>query len=194
MSGVSLPKPVTRIAPERPATSGRRVAAAAVDYGLVGVYIGLLTLAGASARAAGLLPEQLTTQSARWAAQLASIGLLTVPVTLWLAWWEAAPRGATPGKRLLGLHVVATDGRSVSLRRSLLRSVVKVALPWELAHTAVWRLLVWPGDPDDRTSLVLLLLANGIAVVYLAALFVGRGRSPYDRIAGTVVRDRLQQP
>ena len=194
MSGVSLPSPGSRIAPERPGTSWRRVAAAAVDYGLVGVYIGLLTLAGVSARAAGLVPDQLTTQPARWAAQLAAIGLLTMPVTLWLAWWEAAPRGATPGKRLLSLHVTTADGDSVSLGRSLLRSVLKVALPWELAHTAVWRLLVWPGDPQDRASLVLLLLANGIAVVYLVALFVGSGRTPYDRIAGTVVRDRLQQP
>jgi uncharacterized RDD family membrane protein YckC len=142
----------------------------------------------------GLLPEQLTTQPARWAAQLASIGLLTMPVTLWLAWWEAAPRGATPGKRLLGLHVAAANGGAVSRGRSLLRSVLKVALPWELAHTAVWRMLVWPGDPQDRASLVLLLLANGIGVVYLAALFVAGGRTPYDRIAGTVVRDPLQQP
>jgi uncharacterized RDD family membrane protein YckC len=170
------------------------VAAAAVDYGLVGVYIGLLTLARASARAAGLLPEQPSTQSGRWAAQLVAMGLLTAPVTLWLAGWEAAPRGATPGKRLLRLRVTTADGDFVALGRSLLRSVLKVALPWELAHTAVWRLLVWPGDPEDRVSLVLLLLANGIAVVYLAALFVGSGRTPYDRIAGTVVRDRLQQP
>ena len=194
MSGVSLPSPGSRIAPERPGASWRRVVAAAADYGLVGVYIGLLTLAGASARAASLLPEQLTTQPARWAAQLASIGLLTMPVTLWLAWWEAAPRGATPGKRLLGLHVAAANGGAVSLGRSLLRSALKVALPWELAHTAVWRMLVWPGDPQDRASLVLLVLANGIGVVYLAALFVGDGRTPYDRIAGTVVHDRLQQP
>ena len=170
------------------------MAAAGVDYGLVGVYIGLLSLAGASARAAGLLPDQLTTQPARWAAQLAAIGLLTAPVTLWLAWWEAAPHGATPGKRLLGLQVIVANGDLVSPRRSLLRSVLKVALPWELAHTAVWRLLVWLGDPQDRASLVLLLLANGIGVVYLATLFVGDGRTPYDRIAGTVVRDRLQQP
>ena len=60
--------------------------------------------------------------------------------------------------------------------------------------TAVWRLLVWLGDPQDRASLVLLLLANGIGVVYLAALFVAGGRPSYDRIAGTVVRDPLQQP
>jgi hypothetical protein len=90
--------------------------------------------------------------------------------------------------------VAAANGGAVALGRSLPRSVLKVALPWELAHTAVWRLLVWPGDPEDRASQVLLLLANGIAVVYLAALFVGSGRTPYDRIAGTVVRDPLQQP
>jgi uncharacterized RDD family membrane protein YckC len=190
---VSRPSPGSRIAPGRPGTSWRRVAAAAVDYGLVGVYIGLLTLVGASARATGLLPEQHTPHPARWAAQLVAFGLLTMPVTMWLAWWEAAPRGATPGKRLLGLHVAVANGGAVSLGRSLRRSGLKVALPWELAHTAVWRLLAWPGDPDDRVSLVLLLLANGIAVVYLAALFVGGGRTPYDRIAGTVVRvrDRL---
>jgi uncharacterized RDD family membrane protein YckC len=174
-------------ATEGPATAWRRVTAGAVDYGLVGVYVGLLAAAGLSARAAGLLPERLATQPARWAAQLLAIGVLTLPVTLWLAWWEAAPRGATPGKRLLGLRVAAAGGGDVSFGRSLLRSALKVALPWELAHTAVWRLLVWPGDPEDPVSLVLLLLANGVALVYLAALFVGRGRAPYDRAAGTAV-------
>jgi hypothetical protein len=38
----------------------------------------------------------ITTPGGRILAQLVVIAVLTVPVTLWFAWWEAAPRGARP--------------------------------------------------------------------------------------------------
>jgi hypothetical protein len=61
--------------------------------------------------------------------------VLTVPVTVWLAGWEASPGGATPGKRLLGLRVLTSSGDRPSWPRSLLRTALKFTLPWELAHT-----------------------------------------------------------
>jgi uncharacterized RDD family membrane protein YckC len=172
----------------RPGAGWRRLAAGAVDYGIVAVYIGLLAVAGALLRAAGLVPGDLTTPGGRVLGQLAAIAVLTLPVTLWFAWWEAAPRGATPGKRLLGLRVGRLDGGGLSWSRSLLRSSVKIALPWELAHTGVWNSLAWPG-PDAPVNAVLFTAANGLLVLYLAMVLLGAHRPPYDRLAGTVVEE-----
>ena len=79
----------------RPAAGWRRLGAGGVDYGVVAVYIGLLALVGALGRAAGLLPARIATPGGRILGQLAAIAVLTVPVTLWFAFWEAGPRGAT---------------------------------------------------------------------------------------------------
>jgi uncharacterized RDD family membrane protein YckC len=174
----------------QPAAPGwRRVAAFGADYAIVAVYLGMLTLAGGLGRAAGLLPGHVTTAGGRIVSQLVTVAVLTVPVTLWFAWWEAAPRGATPGKRLLGLRVSRLDGTGLPWRGSLLRSLVKIALPWELAHTGVWNSLAWPG-PQAPVNIVLFTLANGLLALYLIALFVGARRPLYDHLAGTVVRLR----
>lgn len=137
----------------------------------------MLFLVGVLGRAADLLPSRVTTPSARSIGQLAVIAVLTVPVTLWFAWWEAAPRGATPGKRLLGLRVSRLDGGALSWPRSLLRSAVRIAVPWELAHTGVWNSLVWLG-PEGPVNLVLFAVANGLLVLNLVLLFVGARRPP----------------
>src|SRR4030095_1411796 len=81
------------------------------------------------------------------------------------AWWEAAPRGATPGKRLLGFRVSRLDGGGLSGSGSTLRSAVKIAVPWEVAHTAVWNSLVWPG-PDAPVNALLFTVANGLLLLY----------------------------
>jgi uncharacterized RDD family membrane protein YckC len=143
----------------RPSPGWRRLAAGAVDYGIVAAYLAVLTLVGALGRAAGLLPSQITTPGGRILAQLVVIAVLTLPVTFWFAWWEAAPRGATPGKRLGGLRVSRLNGDGLTLRRSLLRSAVKIAVPWELAHTGVWNSLAWPG-PDAPVNAVLFTVAT----------------------------------
>jgi hypothetical protein len=90
-------------------------------------------------------PVQVTTPGGRIVGQLVTIAVLTVPVTLWFAWWEAAP----PGKRLLGLRVSRLDGSGLPWPDSLLRSLAKIALPWELAHTGVWNSLAWPGGAGE---------------------------------------------
>jgi uncharacterized RDD family membrane protein YckC len=172
---------------ERTAPGWRRLAAFGVDYAMVLAYLGILGLIGAVGRAAGLLPRDVTTAGGRVLAQLVVVAVLTVPVTLWFAWWEAGPRGATPGKRLLGLRVRRLDGAELSWPRSLLRSAARIAVPWELAHTGVWNTLVWPG-PEAPVNVVLFALANGVLLLNLVLLFVGDRRLLHDRLAGTVVR------
>jgi uncharacterized RDD family membrane protein YckC len=142
----------------------------------------LLALVGVLGRAVGVLPTEVTTQAARVVAQLAGIAVLTLPVTLWFAGWEAGPGGATPGKRVLRLGVVTTGGERLGLSRSLLRTALKFTLVWELAHTAVWNMLAWPGDGGSVVDMVLLGVANAVIVVDLVSLFVGTRRTPYDRI------------
>jgi uncharacterized RDD family membrane protein YckC len=178
-------------ADQRGAPGRRRLAAFGVDYAFIAAYLGVLVLLGVLGRAAGLLPSRVTTPSGRIMGQLAAIAVLTVPVTLWFAWWEAAPRGATPGKRLLGLRVSRLDGGAPSWPRSLLRSLARIAVPWELAHTGVWNILAWPG-PEAPVNAALFAVANGLLVLNLVMLFVGARRPLYDRLAGTVVQAARQ--
>jgi uncharacterized RDD family membrane protein YckC len=185
MVTASMPKlPALR---QRPTPGWRRLAAFAVDYGIILAYLGVLGLVGVLGRSAGVLPRHITTPGGRIVAQLAVIAVLTIPVTLWFAWWEAAPRGATPGKRLLGLRVRRLDGGGLPWPRSLLRSTARIALPWELAHTVVWNTLVWPG-PEAPVNPVLFTVANGVLLTNLVLLVVGERRPLYDRVAGTVVQ------
>ena len=165
----------------------RRVAAFAVDYAVILPYLGLLVIAGGVGRAVGAVPTDITTPAGRVAAQLVAFAVLTVPVTLWFAGREAGRGGATPGKRLLGLRVRTIGGGPLAWSRSLGRTVLKFTVPWELAHTAVWDLLVWPGERSAVLDAVLLSLANAIIAIDLVSLFVGSRRTPYDRIAGTIV-------
>jgi uncharacterized RDD family membrane protein YckC len=88
---------------------------------------------------------------------------------------------------VLGLRVVTTGGERLGWPRSLLRTALKFTIPWELAHTAVWNLLAWPGDGGSVVDMVLLGVANAVIVVDLVSLFVGTRRTPYDRITGTLV-------
>jgi uncharacterized RDD family membrane protein YckC len=165
----------------------RRVAAFGADYSAIAVYVGALGLIGLLLRSAGVAPQEITTPTGRALGQLLAFATLNLPVSLWFAAWEAAPRGATPGKRLLGLRVLSPDGDLVALPRSLLRTALKFTLPWELAHTAVWSMLTWPGDLNAPAVAALLGLANAVIVVDLVSLFVGSRRTPYDRVAGTIV-------
>jgi uncharacterized RDD family membrane protein YckC len=171
----------------KPSPGWRRVVAFAVDYALILPYLGLLAIVGVAGRAVGAVPTEIATPAGRVAAQLVAFAVLTVPVTLWFAGWEAGRGGATPGKRLLGLRVrTIGDGRP-AWPRSLGRTALKFTVPWELAHTAVWDLLVWPGERGALVDTVLLSLANAVIAVDLVSLFIGSRRAPYDRIAGTIV-------
>ncbi|MGN6359584.1 MAG: RDD family protein, partial [Thermomicrobiales bacterium] len=112
---------------------------------------------------------------------------LTLPVMLYFAAQEAAPAGATLGKRALGLRVVTALGDRVSFGRALLRAGVKF-LPWEIAHTALWHTPVWPANARPAARhWAGYGLALTLAGWYVGALFTGSRRPLYDRLAGTQV-------
>lgn len=176
------------MAPRRGGIALRRVCATAVDYLLVVAYIGMITVVALIVRISGLVGPAPSPEAYRWIGQAVLFATLTVPVVIWLAWWEAAPRGATPGKRLLGLRVeVAAHGRPLGFGQALVRNALKVALPWELAHTAVWRLRAWPAVPEDPVAWALLAAAYLLAFWYVLALFLGRRHAPYDGLTNTRV-------
>ncbi|MEU9890175.1 RDD family protein [Sphaerisporangium sp. NPDC051011] len=172
--------PARRARLSLPARLGRRAAATAVDYALVSVPLALLGLLQVRRGRAG---RPIGGARARVAVALA----LTVPVTCGLAAAEAT--GGSPGKRLLGLQVRGRDGRSSPYAAALLRTALKTAIPWELAHQGVWDVQDEAGRKRGET-----LLACAYAALAAQAVMIctPSGRTYPDLLAGTVVgrRDR----
>jgi len=168
-----------------PGTIRRRLAAFAADYVVLALWIALISAVFAA------LPRPFVESLFRTPAtsQKTVIVILTLPVLLYFALLERAPRGATIGKRWLGLEVIGAHGHGIGLGRSLLRSGVKLS-PWELAHTCLWHVEGWPGNPASPTGgplvglvLVWILLAASL----LLALTDARRRALHDRLSGTRV-------
>ena len=171
----------------RPRPGWRRVVASGVDYGSILLCLGVLSVLGVFSFAIGAVTTTVATPTGRVLAQLVSFAVLTVPVTVWLAGWEASPGGATPGKRLLRLRVLTSSGDRLSWPRSLLRTTLKFTLPWELAHTAWWNLLLRSSNHGAVLDRLLLSLVCAAIAVYLVSLVVGSRQTPYDRLTGTFV-------
>ena len=159
----------------RRAPGWRRIAAWGIDWLTISLYAGALV-------PVGLWLNQGSVQLSPMAWNAVSFVVLIAPVTVWLTAWEANRGSATPGKRFLGLRVRTLDGGRLTWRRALMRNALKIALPWELGHTAAFLL----ADPGIGRSLGLIGVACGLAAcalaaVYIATLFIGQGRTPYDR-------------
>ena len=163
-------------------SSWRRLAAFAVDYSIILLYLGLLYLIG---RGVGFV----TWVHAPWQAHLLGFTTLTLPVILYFALLETWD-GATLGKRVLRLHVTNLCGAPLSLNRSLFRNAVKF-LPWELSHTALYRVDFDSGLALWQTALFGLSLLG--AALYLLGLFIPPYRPLYDLVSGAQVSLFLPQ-
>ncbi|MBX3143445.1 MAG: RDD family protein [Trueperaceae bacterium] len=136
----------------------------------------------------GLLLPRLGVELGELGANLFGFFALVVPVTLWLAWRESAPRAATPGKRRLGLRVVHfATGEGVGFGRALLRNALKVAIPWQLGHQVAFGFATLGDAEIGRALMVVSFACYGVMGVHLAGLFLGDGRTVYDRLSGTRV-------
>jgi uncharacterized RDD family membrane protein YckC len=157
----------------------RRIAAWCLDWLIICAYAAALVPLGL------LLNGSVALAPAGWNA--VSFAALVLPATLWLTVWEAGGRAATPGKRVLRLAVRRGDDPP-GWRRSLVRNALKVALPWELGHTAAYTLAASPTSPvAEAVGMTCGIGACLVAAGYVVALFVGSGRTPYDRVTGTSV-------
>lgn len=173
-----------------PAGFRPRLLAFALDYLVMLVYIGALTIGGvALARAAPTLVGRLFGD--RISSQLTVFLGLTLPITLYFALFESSSWQATPGKRRLGLVVTDGRGRRLSFGRSFARSALKL-VPWELAHTCIWQVR-FATDPSQASLytagfiVVWVLIAANIVSLWMSA----ERQTLYDRLAGTVVLARL---
>ena len=125
----------------------------------------------------------------RGALNIIATVIVVVPVTIALAWLESSSRQATVGKRTRRLRVVDADtGSRVPFRRALLRNVLKIAVPWLLGHAVVFE-IVQTSEAGAVPGWLWVATAGAyvLPAVYVASLFVRRGRTPYDRISRTTV-------
>lgn len=137
-----------------------------------------------------------------WASQAVGACVTTIPFALYCAVCESSAWRATLGKRALGLTVrvasretagnggvaEAGAGGRLGVGRALVRAVGKF-VPWELGHTAAHQFTV-AGLRDESPALWVPVVSGAamlLALGYVATLFVGDGRAPYDRMVGTVV-------
>src|SRR6185437_8130045 len=101
---------------------------------------------------------------------------------------ESSGWQATIGKRTLRLRVGTADGARTSFSAALLRNALKVALPWTIGHAAVIAIISTGASGTTPPWVwVLTIAAYGLPIVYICALFVRHGRTPYDAASGTRV-------
>ena len=115
--------------------------------------------------------------------------ITVVPVTVGLTLLESSVREASVGKRTRHLRVVdAVTGLRVPFRRSIFRNTLKIGVPWTIGHAAVFSIVQASGSGPVPVSVWLLtVLAYVLPIMYVVSLFVGKGRTPYDLVSGTVV-------
>jgi uncharacterized RDD family membrane protein YckC len=166
-----------------PASISRRLAAFAVDYVFIALYLVVLTLLAVS------LPSATEFFRSPASGQAAGFLVLTLPVLLYFGLWEGSSYAATPGKRAVGIAVRRSNGTRLSRLRALARNALKL-VPWELAHTCLWRI---PGWPQPNGELPLWAIAGFVTVwaLILSNLLLAwrsrTGQAGYDWIADTVV-------
>jgi uncharacterized RDD family membrane protein YckC len=153
-----------------------------IDWLIISVYAATLI-------PVGLLLARHSVHLSAWGWNAVAFGILIVPVTVWLATWES--NGATPGKRALGLRVRSPREQGVGWRRALARNALKVALAWELGHTAAFLLAERDAGPIKvLLGITSAILAYAIAGAYVVSLFIRAGRTPYDHATATYVDQR----
>lgn len=161
----------------------RRLTAWLIDWLVILGWVAVTAAVGVPLHVAGI-----TGPMSPLAVNVVSAVVVVVPVVVGLAAAEASTRQASPGKRALRLRVVdARTGARVTFGRTLGRNVFKIGVPWSIGHAAVVALVGAGDGPVAAPVWIVTVLAYVLPVVYVVALFLGDGRTPYDRLAGTRV-------
>lgn len=162
-----------------------RALAFATDYIIIGGYVIILFGIGAAIRVvAPAVSSALFSNPMR--SQMSGFLVMTLPIVCYFALSESSTRQATWGKRKRGLQVIRTSGERLSRARALGRTLLKF-LPWELAHTCVWRV-----EFDGQESSPLIFLGFVLVWVLVGANIVSvllsrKKQSLYDILAGSLV-------
>lgn len=119
-------------------------------------------------------------------AQLTGFFLITLPISLYFILCESSTWQGTIGKKKMGIQVVNNIGQRMNIWRSITRTAIKL-LPWEVAHFAIWRLML-PSNFSEITLLIILSAVNLAIIIFLITPFTNKQRkNVYDWIAKTKV-------
>ena len=171
--------------------SWNRLLAWLVDWFCILVWVAVIAAIGVPIYRAGITGG-LTLVAQNVIASL----VLVVPVTLMLARLESSPREASIGKQLRHLLVVnSRTGQRVSFLRALARNTMKIAIPWAIGHAAVYGIVASSAAGSIPPAIwVATAIAYVLPLTCVASLFVASGRTPYDRISGTMVTPAARKP
>jgi len=166
----------------------KRLKAFALDYLFIGGYILLLAAVTMIViKISGFLDLSLGWPESPLLADLMAFVTLILPDTLYFTLQESSPKQATWGKRKTGIRVVNINGSRLTRTQAFVRSLVKM-IPWQIAHTCLFRIPGWPMTvttfpPAVTAGFVFLYVLVGIYVV--SALYSKKHRTPYDWVAGS---------
>ena len=90
--------------------------------------------------------------------------------------------GALSGASPVVFNVLEARGRTIGKRNAL-----QIALPWAIGHVAVYGFASTSLGPVPTWVYVVTGLAYVLPVTYVLSLFLRSGRTPYDRVASTMV-------
>ncbi|WP_051973443.1 RDD family protein [Cryobacterium sp. MLB-32] len=168
-----------------------RLLASAIDWLCILVWVGVVASIGVPLYVAGITGGLST-----GAQNVLGTVVLVVPMTLMLTGFESSAREASIGKRVRHLIVVNSDtGQRVSFRRALVRNTMKLAVPWTVGHAAVYGIVAASATDSISPAIwVVTAFAYVVPLVYVASLFLGSGRTLYDRISGTTARPSARWP
>lgn len=152
------------------ADRGSRAAAFMLDL----VFIVLILIAG------GIVLALLGAFLQVWTLVLAILGFFLVRI-FYFPYAELRLRGATPGKRLLGLRVIDRHGRPLNPEGIVVRNLMR-----EVEVFIPMTLLIFSGQAGFD-SLANLLLAVWLGILTLMPLFNRDGLRVGDMVAGTLV-------
>ncbi len=162
-----------------------RVSAYLIDYATIVAYIGILTALSLLLLQEALRP--IVSIEEKLSGHAFAFVTLTLPVWLYFTVQESGSKHATIGKRLLKLEVTGSRSGNARFPSIALRNGVKL-LPWEFAHAAIWYVPERPFlDAMPTANLAICMAAILASALYVLTIFVGDGRTPYDRISGTQV-------
>ena len=162
----------------------RRLAAWFVDWLLVLGWVAITAAVGGP-----LFLSGVTIGLSAVALNIVATLVLVVPVTLGMAVLESSVQQATIGKRIRQLIVInVATGRRISMKCALLRNAVKIALPWTIGHAAVYGIADTSATGFVPLSIwIVTAIAYVLSIAYVVSLFIGSGRTRYDRISGTAI-------
>jgi uncharacterized RDD family membrane protein YckC len=160
-----------------------RIAAWLIDWACILGWVAITLAIGLPLHCAGIIRlSDIVTQNV-----VAAI-VVVVPVVLFAAAFESRGRAATPGKRALHLQV-RSESRAPGIGRALARNALKIGLPWLIGHATVFAILlsITDGQSPPAGIWILIVVTYALPLVYIVSLFVGDGRTPYDRLTRTRV-------